>query len=148
FNGDGQLDLGIAGVGSNTIAILLGRGDGTFDPAADYSTGANPFAIVIGDFDGDGILDLAVANRNDGAQGTVSVLLGNGDRTFQPAANFPVVAPRAIVAGDFNGDGQLDLAIANFNGLSSNTVSILLGNGDGTFRHAASYSIAGGPSSI
>ncbi len=141
FTGDGKLDLAVATGTANTVSILLGNGDGTFQSAVHYPVGNNPDAIVAGDFTGGGKLDLAVANAYDN---TVSVLVGNGDGTFRPAVEHPVGlnypgenGPDAIVAGDFTGDGRLDLAIANYN---TGTVSILLGNGDGTFRAPVDYS--------
>jgi hypothetical protein len=81
----------------------------------------------VGDFNGDGKLDLAVANFDEN---TVTILLGNGDGTFAPAASPPATAGPALVVGDFNGDGKLDLAVT---GRGNSTVTILLGNGDGTF---------------
>ena len=87
-----------------------------------------PEAVVVGDFNGDGKADLALTN---GAFGTVTVLLGNGDGTFTAAAS-PATGsyPSFIALGDFNGDGKVDLAVAN----GDNTVTVLLGNGDGTLR--------------
>ena len=138
FNGDGRLDLAVADTGTGTVSILLGNGDGTFQPAVSYSTEApitrqipasitSPDAIVVGDFNGDGKLGLAVADLGsnetisypDGTyqsinvQGGVSVLLGNGDGTFQPALYDAIEPADILVAGDFNGDGKLDLAIGN-----------------------------------
>jgi hypothetical protein len=81
FNGDGHLDLVTANDGSNTVSVLLGRGDGTFAPQVTYPVGNSPLSVAVGDFTGDGHLDLAVAN--DGSD-TVSVLLGRGDGTFAP----------------------------------------------------------------
>src|SRR5581483_221109 len=97
-------------------------------------TGNGPSSIAAGDFNGDGVLDLAVANKSDN---TVSVFLGSGTGTFtlqsSPATG---AGPNSIAVGDFNGDGKLDLTTANSSG---NSVSILLGNGDGTFQaHADS----------
>ena len=88
----------------------------------------------MGDFNGDGRPDLAVANFNSG---NVSVLLGNGNGTFQAAQNFTAGSySYSVVAGDFNGDGRPDLAVANF---WSNRGSVLLGNGNGTFQDAQSF---------
>jgi hypothetical protein len=152
FNRDGKLDVAVAGGGSATypdsgIAISLGNGDGTFTQAtaSPIFVGQTLDAIVAGDFNGDGKLDLATA---DAAGTTVYVLLGNGDGTFQsPIAITVGDGPSAIVAGDFNNDGKLDLAVANYGG---NTVTLLLGNGDGTFTEApgSPYPVGNGPSSI
>jgi hypothetical protein len=133
FTGDGHLDLAVANSGSNDISVLLGNGDGTFQPAVEYAVGQVPAALVAGDFTGDGHLDLAVA---DSGSNEISVLLGNGDGTFQPAVQYAVGSfPDAIVAGDFTGDGRLDLAVACGTPLGgTGEVSVLLGNGDGTFQ--------------
>ena len=113
FTGDGQLDLAVANDGRTTVSVLLGNGDGTFQPAVDYAVGSIPIAIVAGDFNGDGHLDLAVVNADFGTTAHVSVLLGNGDGTFQPQVSYAVGrGPARIVAGDFTGDGHLDLAVA------------------------------------
>ena len=115
FNGDGHVDLAVAYDNSNDISVLLGNGDGTFQPAVQYAVGSEPGAIVAGDFNGDGRLDLAVAESGDAVTdpGGVSVLLGNGDGTFQPAVQYAAgIAPGGIVAGDFTGDGHVDLAVA------------------------------------
>ena len=136
FTGDGHLDLAIANEDSNSVSVLLGNGDGTFASPVTYAVGEFPDAMVAEDFTGDGHLDLAVANS--GAD-TVSVLLGNGDGTFAPQVTYTVgVDPDAIVAGDFGGDGHLDLAVVNnttYGGsvCCDGTVSVLLGDGDGTF---------------
>ena len=127
FNGDGRLDLAIAG---DNVFVALGNGDGTFQPAIAYSPNYYYYAIssslIAGDFTGNGHLDLAGASGEDG----VSVLLGNGDGTLQPAVFYPVgLGPSAIVAGDFSGAGFVDLAVANS---ESDDVSILLSDGDGT----------------
>jgi hypothetical protein len=148
FNGDGRIDLAIAGYdsqqGAGEVAVLLGNGDGTFQPPVTYPAGVNPYSIVAGDFTGLGRLDLGVVGSGDQATGGsdpggMSVLLGNGDGTFRPAVYYPVGQnPKFIVAGDFTGNGALDLAVID----SSDTVTVLRGTGDGTFRAAASYSVA------
>ena len=138
FNKDGKLDLAIANTGAGTVSILLGNGDGTFTAAqsSPLAAGTNPQALVAGDLNGDGNVDLAVANSLDN---TVSVFLGNGDGSFQAGVTNTVGNyPFSVAAGDFNGDGIPDLAVANQNGHS---VSILLGNGNGTFQAAVAYSV-------
>lgn len=140
FNGDGIPDLAMVNFAGNNVTILLGNGDGTFTAATDspVAVGSFPTSIATGDFNGDGILDLAVTNSNytSGTVGSVTVLLGNGDGTFTPAASSPVNvgnSPQSVVVGDFNGDSKGDLAVAN-NG--DDTVTILLGSGNGTFTQA------------
>jgi hypothetical protein len=128
FNGDDQLDLVVASSAENEdgknsgVSVLLGNGNGTFQPAVDYGAGSFPFSVVVGDFNGDGKLNLAVAEGS-----TVSILLGNGDGTFQSAtshkAQFDAIS---IAAGDFNDHGKLDLAVADYNGSSPGSVSVLL----------------------
>ena len=147
FNGDGKLDLAVAdNNGPNTngaVAILLGNGDGTFKAAVNYSAGLDPNAIAVGDFNGDGKLDVVVAN-SDGAD--ISVLLGDGDGTFQPATSYSTgsgSSPLSVAVGDFNRDGKLDLVVGQFNALS-----VFLGNGDGTFQPAVNYNGGGEPISV
>jgi hypothetical protein len=122
FNGDGNLDLAVAGLASSSVAILLGNGDGTFQNPVDYTTGPYPESLVTGDFNGDGWLDLAMATDN--GLGSVSVLLGNGNGTFQGDVDFPAgLLSIGLSTGDFNDDGRLDLAAADFNG---GAVSVML----------------------
>jgi hypothetical protein len=144
FNGDGIADLAVADNGSefapSSVTILLGKGDGTFTQVPESpATGIEPLAITAGDFNGDGILDLAVTNQNDGnpIPGTVTILIGKGNGFFRPAAESPVTGPvpYSVAVADFNGDGKLDLAVAN---AGSNTITILLGKGDGTFASPVS----------
>ena len=148
LNGDGMLDLAVANYGNGTVSVLLGNGDGTFQTEVSYNVGKSPYSVAVGDFNGDGKADLAVANSGDG---TTSVLLGNGDGTFQTAVNYTVGAsPYSVAAGDFNGDGKPDLAVANYgaSGDTTGTVSVLLGNGDGTFQTPVSYSVGANPYSV
>src|SRR5262249_50856567 len=111
FNGDGRLDLATPNSIDNTVSVLLGNGDGTFQAARTSSTGQGPASLAVGDFNGDGKLDLVTANGSD-----LSVLLGKGDGTFDPAssAGLPAAAglaqtPLSVVVGDLNKDGKLDL---------------------------------------
>ncbi|MGQ0630135.1 MAG: FG-GAP-like repeat-containing protein [Sporichthyaceae bacterium] len=115
--------------------LVLGAGDGTFTPAVprDTAVGDTPQSVTAGDFDGDGLLDLATANT---AGDSVSLVLGDGDGTFTPAVPRDTAVgdtPQSVTAGDFDGDGVLDLATANTAG---NSVSLVLGDGDGTFTPA------------
>jgi VCBS repeat protein/Big-like domain-containing protein/FG-GAP repeat protein len=152
FNGDGKLDMAVVNNGSANVSVLLGNGDGTFQAAVNYAVGIGPFSLTVGDFNGDSKLDLAVTN----IQGdNVSVLLGNGDGTFRPAMNYSVgKSPTSVSVGDFNGDGKLDLAVANASCnnppycSSQGTISLLLGNGDGTFRAAVNYAVGSDPFSV
>lgn len=150
FNGDGIPDLITADSGSNAATILLGGGDGSFTTAANspVATGNDPSFVAVGDFNSDGNLDAAVANYNDG---TVTILLGNGDGTFTQATGSPVRVgggALSLAVGDLNGDGIADLAVAN---VKDNTVSVLLGNGSGAFTQAANSPIkvvGSSPSSV
>jgi hypothetical protein len=131
FNGDGVPDLAVALGNQAEVAILLGNGDGTFQPPRMAQTAGSqlyyPLALTVGDLNGDGRLDIATANNSIG----VSVLLGNGDGTFQPYKLLgSSQGPTWITSGDFNGDGILDLAVTT----STGTVDISLGNGDGSFQ--------------
>jgi hypothetical protein len=149
FNGDGKLDLAVANGFDNTVSILLGNGNGSFTPApgSPVTVGSEPSSVAAGDFNKDGKLDLAVANMSDG---TISVLLGNGNGTFAPAPGSPAfvgVDPNDVTVGDLNGDGKLDLAVANYAGAD---VSVLLGNGAGSFTPApgSPIPVGGGPTSV
>jgi hypothetical protein len=138
FNNDGKVSLVVANAGSNTISVLLGNGDGTFQGAVSYPVGTRPTSVTVGDFNHDGKMDVAVAN---GGSNNVSLLLGNGDGTFQGAVNFSVGSvPFAIAAQDFDWDGCLDLVVAN---KSSNNVCVLLGNCKGGFSNMPMNSAAG-----
>ncbi len=131
FNGDGVLDLAVAHWGREdefhheaSVAVLLGNGDGSFQGAQQFRTGELSVSVAVGDFNGDGLQDLAVANLGSV---DISVLLGNGDGTFQGAQTFwAESAPLSVVVGDFNGDGLPDLAVANLP--SSHDVSVLINN--------------------
>ena len=115
----------------------------SFSPAVSYLVGTGPLAVVKGDFNGDGRLDLAVANQSSN---TVSVLLGNADGAFQLARDSATGAsPNSLAVGDFNGDGKLDIVTDNFQNM---TVSVLLGNGDGTFQAARNYSTDSNPGAV
>lgn len=136
FNGDGKLNLAVANSTSNTVSVLLGNGDGTFQPRVGHAANSSPRSVLAGDFNGDGKLDLAVSNS--GAN-NVSILLGDGDGTFQPHVDYATgTGPDVMTLGDFNQDGKADLATSNF---KSGNTSVLLGNGDRTLQPPNSYSL-------
>jgi hypothetical protein len=148
FNGDGTLDLAVANYAYPlNVQILLGNGDGTFQPAVGYVAGGPAQSVAVGDFNGDNILDLAVAN---GYSNTVSVLLGNGNGTFQAARILPTggTSPLSVAVGDFNGDGLCDIAVAGTNDTFGGAVSVLLSNGDGSFHNAHSSTFTDQPFSV
>ena len=143
-NGDGKPDLVVAN-GDGSVGVLLGNGDGTFQSAMSYGSGAaSASSVAVADLNGDGKPDLVVANScasSDCAHGSVGVLLGNGNGTFQVAVPYSSggLYTDAVVLGDLNRDGKLDLVLASEYATSSVTngaVGVLLGNGDGTFQAA------------
>jgi len=130
FNEDGIQDLVATNTGLSNVAVLLGKGDGTFNTEVSYPTTTNttgnqgqaPWNVVVGDLDGDGNLDLAVASDN---AGSITVLLGNGDGTFQTPTYIPTGAQQvgSVAVADFDGDGRLDLATTS---AGDNAVYVLL----------------------
>ncbi|MFO0929315.1 MAG: FG-GAP-like repeat-containing protein [Gemmataceae bacterium] len=125
---DGILDLVAANRGDDTLSILLGKGDGTFNSPLTLPTGRNPYAVVAADVDGDGLVDLAAANRRSN---TVSVYHGRGNGLFESRQDFAVAPlPVALAVGDLNRDGRVDLVTAN----QANTVTLLRGLPGGGFE--------------
>jgi Bacterial Ig-like domain (group 3)/FG-GAP-like repeat len=155
-NGDGRPDLIVANAteanGDGSVGVLLGNGDGTFQPAVVYDSGGySATAVAVADVNGDGKPDLLVANCGSQfdcfGNGSVGVLLGNGDGTFKPVVlyNSGGTVADSVVVADVNGDGKPDLLVANFstNCSQPGTVGVLLGNGDGTFQTAVAYGSGG-----
>jgi hypothetical protein len=149
LTGDGKKDLVVVNAVENTVSLLKGNGDRTFQPAITIAVGQGPTSLALGDFNGDGKLDVAVTNVTDG---TVWILLNqstSGNLSFQVAGVYPVdIHPSGVVARDFNHDGKLDLAVVNAGDYTSptgaTTMSILMGNGDGTFGPATTQVLWGG----
>jgi hypothetical protein len=151
LNRDGNPDL-VVGCFSNAVGILLGRGDGSFISYRTYdSSGFYVNSVTVGDVNGDGIPDVIVPNEFQCAScqnGSVGVLLGNGDGTFRPAMSYSSggIAAWSTALADVNDDGKTDLVVANY---GNDTLGVLLGNGNGTFQPAVIYpSGAPGPVAI
>jgi hypothetical protein len=170
LDGDGNPDIvlasecqdpvpdGACSYTSGQVSVLLGKGDGMFQLNAVYNSGGDSaVAVSIGDVNGDGVPDiiaisLCVSGSNcESGNGTVGVLLGNGDGTFQPVVTYSSggYLARSVAIGDVNGDGYPDLVVANEcqsgPGTCNGEVSVLLGNGNGTFQAAVPYSSGGAP---
>jgi hypothetical protein len=146
LNGDGLPDLVVPDFGSDLLSVRINQGHGRFGPVRRYAVGLKPSFIAVGDFNRDGHPDLAVSNA---ASASVSVLLGNGDGSFQPPRTYSISQPGggllglsigtfSVEAADVTGDGILDLVTANS---ITNDVSVLAGNGNGTFKAAKTYPI-------
>ena len=147
LNNDQYLDLSVTNLNTNSVSILLGNDDGTFQSAIHYNTGEAPEEVVAYDFNSDKYIDLAIANSFDD---TISIHLGNGDGIFDHAIPYDIGEfPSSITVADLNGDNKNDLAVANGGGfLSPGDISILLGNGDGTFQDATSFAAGSSPTDI
>lgn len=142
FNNDGIQDLVTANAASNTVSVLLGNGTGGFTqaPNSPFPAGNTPESVAVGDFDGNGTEDLAVANVNSN---NVTVLLGNGSGGFSAASGSPISVgtnPFSVAVADFDSNGKLDLATANFGG----NVTVLLGNGSGGFTQPSGSPFSAG----
>ncbi len=144
LNNDTLTDLIVANTGTHNVSVFLGNGNGRFQAVIDAATGVHPRRLTVDDFNGDGSRDLAVANQGDLGvlNGSLSILIGNGDGTFQPANDlFGGTAVEGAVSGDFNADGNVDLAAIVQSPIFIWNISVLLGNGNGTFQAPANTPI-------
>jgi hypothetical protein len=150
FNGDGKPDLMVQGV---WLTLLLGNGDGTFQPAVNIASDISPRSFAVGDFDGNGTLDLAITTY----AGTTNLIVyhGFGDGSFQAYQHYWFSDPNSvsesaganfytITAGDFNGDGKTDLVLGNsgYTGTGNPGIAVLINQGDGTFLQKSYYPMA------
>jgi hypothetical protein len=154
FNHDGKTDYITANFDSATVSVVLGKGNGKFlDLIPPLAIGTDfPNQTITADFNGDGLPDLALVDTGTNKIGSsVEILLGNSRGGFGPARSFPAgTQPEGLVATDFNHDGHLDLIVSNFGTFPSDHggVSLLLGNGDGTFQAPASFAAGDFPVGI
>jgi hypothetical protein len=150
---NGILDLVVSDKLSDDVWVMLGNGDGTFQPAVGYPTSAGSYMVSLGDFTGDGKIDIITlegTNTQGGLCYCVEVLAGNGDGTFGAPITTPLpygMGGYAMANGDFNDDGKSDVAVVG-EAFPSYEAAILLGNGDGTFSADGSYLLAASPGSI
>ncbi len=149
-NGDGIPDIVVADFGhisgptgvNNAVGILLGNGNGTFQAEQTYVSGVEPIGLAVGDLNDDGYPDIAVTNQ---LNSTVGVLLNNGNGTFQAQQSYLTGSnPVSVAIGDLNGDGKPDLLVAaeGSGNFANGQIDLFLGNGDGTFQAAQSFTVA------
>jgi len=153
LSADGKADL--AGAGANAVSVMLGNGDGTFRPKTDFPIGIQTQAVAAGDFNSDGKMDLVVTLNSP--QFSLALLTGTGTGNFNAPTFFPNTSgfdSPAIAATDLNGDGKLDLVvmhnIACFSApcRAARSITILLGNGNGTFQTPSEIDVGTGPNSM
>ena len=150
FNNDHNVDIAVGDYLGNKVAILLGNGDGTFQKALIFAV-PEPIALAVGDFNEDGLADLAIVEYGGSGDGTLGIYLGEGNGRFRKSATYKLGPESLSVAvGDFNGDGHLDVAALNEGALGrKGSFMIFTGKGDGKFDTSpTSYKLGGDPYSI
>jgi hypothetical protein len=153
LNSDGTPDIVVANsdtahVTTGALNVFIGKGDGTFRAGTTYDIGLGASSVAVADLNDDGKLDLIVstfARSTIPGPDSVTVLLGNGDGAFGQANTFSTDAGGSIIAADFDGDGQTDVAVAS---PSTNTLCLLLGAGDGTFRSQTAFGSGNSPGGL
>jgi FG-GAP-like repeat len=142
----GHLDLAFADYAGDSVSILLGNGDGTFQSPIKFSVPA-AFALAVGDFNDDGNADLAVVESAGNQFGFLQILIGEGNGKFQKGELYQLgIEPTSAATADFSGDGHLDLAVANNGGQSGKgRVMVFAGTGKGIFKTPVTYKMAGAP---
>jgi hypothetical protein len=138
FNGDGLPDVAAVAYTNHQVYVLLGNGDGTLKLGASLKAGPDPVHIDAADFNNDGAVDLVVANQNMGSYGSFTCFLGRGDGTFRSGLTYATGGEHSsgISAGDFNNDGRADVVVSN---AQTGNISVLMGNGNGTFGEPALF---------
>ena len=152
FTNDGNLDLTVAGFFSGQVAVLLGRGNGTFH-SAQYFSAPGAFALAAGDFNGDHNLDLAVVEYGGTGNSALGIFLGDGKGNFRESATYTLgIESYSVAVADFDGDGHLDVAVANGFGYGKQgqdgSLMVFLGRGDGTFKSPANYKLPNRPCAV
>jgi FG-GAP-like repeat/Subtilase family/Protein of unknown function (DUF1573) len=150
FNGDSNPDLAVASIGGNAVSLLLGNGDGTFQPLGYAPAGYRPTSIASTDIDQDGLIDLLLTNGD----AKTTLLRGYGNGSFSPIEQYSIPAPsRSIAVADFNRDGRQDTVTSNNvtpagSSVTNSTLSLIYGNPDGSLRATRVYSVDGAPTKV
>ena len=154
LNGDGTLDivtvnLALDNTSIDTVSVLLGKGAGAFATKRDFVTAPRPNSLVLGDVNDDGKLDIVTTNGGSYEKGTVNVLFGKGDGTFTSTTSFEAgYGTQGVALGDLNGDGVVDMVVANAGVEYNGSVTVMVGKGDGTFPSSTAYRTGNGASYV